>query len=249
MLAQNLHYLRKRSNLSQQELADKLEIPRTTWSGYELGKVEPNISMLQKISGFFDQPVDRLLNDKLELDDLIIAKGDNFRVLAITMDQNQRENIELVSSKAAAGYLENMQDPEYIRELPKMALPGLTSGTYRAFEIKGDSMLPMPSGSIVVAKYVEALRDIKDDKTYVIVSQNEGIVYKRVHNHPDQHRITAISDNEVYPPFTVDYEDIRELWRYQAHIVFSDAKQQHTDWLQDAMMDMQKKLTDLQKKL
>ena len=249
LLAQNLQYLRKKINLSQQELADKLDIPRTTWSGYELGKVEPNITMLQKISAFFDQPIDKLLNQRVDYDDLEIAKGDNLRVLAITMDHQQRENIELVNSKAAAGYLENFQDPEYIRDLPKMFIPGLPSGTYRAFEIKGDSMLPMPSGSLVISKYVESLQDIKDDKTYIVVTQHDGIVYKRVRNHADSHRLTAISDNEIYPPYTIDYSDIQEIWRYHAHIVFSDARQQQSDWLQDTMMDMQKKLADLQKKL
>ena len=249
MLPQNLHYLRRKTGLSQQELADKLEIPRTTWSGYELGKVEPNITMLQKISAFFDQPIDRLLNQRIDFDDLVIAQDDKLKVLAVTMDSDQRQNIELVSSKAAAGYLDSFQDPEFIRELPKMYIPGLPTGTYRAFEIKGDSMLPMPSGSLVVSKYVESLKELKDDKTYVIVTQHDGIVYKRIRNHPDQNKLTAISDNEVYPPYTINYSDIHELWRYQAHVVFSDSRQQQSDWLQDTMMDMQKKLADLQKKL
>jgi transcriptional regulator with XRE-family HTH domain len=249
LLSQNLQYLRRKAGFSQQELADKLEIPRTTWSGYELGKVEPNINMLQKISALFEQPVDRLLNERMDYDDLIIAKDSKLRVLAITMDNDQRQNIELVSSKAAAGYLDSFQDPEYIRDLPKMYIPGLPTGTYRAFEIKGDSMLPMPSGSLVISKYVESLGELKDDKTYVIITQRDGIVYKRVRNHLDRHCLTAVSDNEIYPPYTIDYSDIQEIWRYHAHVVFSDAKQQQTDWLQDTVMDMQKKLADLQKKL
>ncbi len=247
MLAQNLQYLRKKSGFSQQELADKLDIPRTTWSGYELGKVEPNINMLQKISSFFKKPIDHLLSERIDFDDLEIAKGEQFRVLAITMDKDQRENIELVSAKAAAGYLESFQDPEYISELPKMSIPGLPDGSYRAFEIRGDSMLPMPSGSLVVSKYVESLRDLRDDKTYIIITR-EGVVYKRIKNHADQSCVTAISDNEIYPPYTISYSDIAEIWRYHAHIVFSDARQQHTDWLQETVMDMQKKLNALQTK-
>ncbi len=248
MLAQNLHYLRRKSGLSQQELADKLEIPRTTWSGYELGKVEPNITMLQKISSHFNQPIDKLLNDRVDFDELEIARDDKMRVLAITMDQDQRQNIELVNSKAAAGYLDSFQDPEYIRDLPKMYIPNLPMGSYRAFEIQGDSMLPMPSGSLVVSKYVETLKDLKDDKTYVIITERDGIVYKRIKNHTDQNCVTAISDNEVYPPYTISYSDIQEIWRYHAHIVFSDARQQQKDWLQETVMDMQKKLNALQVK-
>lgn len=248
LLAQNLQYLRRKSGQSQQELADRLEIPRTTWSGYELGKVEPNIGMLQRISAFFNQPIDRLLNQRVDFDDLEIARDSNLRVLAITMDQDQRQNIELVNSKAAAGYLDSFQDPEYISELPKMFIPGLPTGSYRAFEIAGDSMSPMPSGSLVVSKYVESLKDVKDDKTYIITTQRDGIVYKRIKNHQDQNCLTAISDNESYPPYTINYSDIQEIWRYHAHIVFSDARQQHSDWLQETVMDMQKKLNALQLK-
>jgi transcriptional regulator with XRE-family HTH domain len=137
MLAKNLQYLRKKTNHSQQELADRLEIPRTTWSGYELGKVEPNITMLQKISAFFKQPVDRLLSQRIDFDDLEVAKSGNLRVLAITMDQDQRQNIELVSSKAEAGYLDSFQDPEYIRELPKMYIPNLPTGPIALLKFAG----------------------------------------------------------------------------------------------------------------
>jgi len=249
MLAQNLHFLRRKKGLSQQELADQLEIPRTTWSGYELGKVEPNITMLQKISSFFDQPIDRLLGERIDFDDLEIARDANVRVLAITMDQEDRQNIELVDSKAEAGYLDNFQDPEYISDLPKMFIPNLPTGSYRAFEIHGDSMLPMPSGSLVISKYVESLRELKDDKTYIIVTESSGIVYKRVKNHPDQLSLTAISDNEIYPPYLITYDEIREIWRYHAHIVFSDARQQNVDWLQETVLDMQKKLSQMEKKM
>jgi transcriptional regulator with XRE-family HTH domain len=247
MLSQNLQYLRRRTGHSQQEVADKLEIPRTTWSGYELGKVEPNIGMLQKISNFFNQSIDRLLNQRIDYDEFEIAKNDQLRVLAVTVTPDERQNIELVSSKAEAGYLDSFQDPEFIKDLPKMYIPNLPSGTYRAFEIRGDSMLPMPSGSLVVSKYVESIGDLKDDKTYVIITHRDGIVYKRVRNHKDQHCITAISDNETYPPYTISYSDIQEIWRYHAHIVFSDARQQTTDWLQETVLDMQKKLNALQK--
>ena len=249
MLAQNLQYLRRKTGHSQQELADLLEIPRTTWSGYELGKVEPNITMLQKLSGFFNQPIDRLLNQRIDFDEYEIAKGNDFRVLAITMDQDQRQNIELVYAKAEAGYLEGFQDPEYISDLPKMYIPNLPNGSYRAFEIHGDSMLPMPSGSLVISKYVESLKELKDDKTYIIVTEKDGIVYKRIKNHPGENKITAISDNEVYSPYTIDYGNIREMWRYHAHIVFSDARQQKTDWLQETVMDLQRKLSQMEKKL
>ena len=91
--------------------------------------------MLQKISIFFHQSIDRLLNQRIDFDELEIARADTLRVLAITMDQDQRQNIELVYSKAEAGYLDGFQDPEFISELPKMYIPNPVSYTHlRAHE-------------------------------------------------------------------------------------------------------------------
>ena len=56
----------------------------------------------------------------------------------------------------------------------------LAPGNYRAFEIVGDSMLPTPSGSVIVGEKVDDLEEVKSNQTYVVVSRNEGIVYKRV---------------------------------------------------------------------
>ena len=107
----------------------------------------------------------------------------------------------------------------------------------------------MPSGSIVISRYEESLKNLRDDKTYVIITQRDGIVYKRVKNHPDRHAITAVSDNPDYPPYTIDYSDIQEMWRYHAHIVFTDARQQQADWLQETVLDMQRKLAAMERKL
>jgi hypothetical protein len=57
--------------------------------------------------------------------------------------------------KASAGYINGYSDPEFVRELPKFHLPMLQGGTFRAFEIKGDSMLPIHPGSIIVGEYVD----------------------------------------------------------------------------------------------
>ena len=54
------------------------------------------------------------------------------------------------------------------------------NGTFRAFEIKGDSMLPLQSGTIIVGQYIDNWRDVKEGKTYVVITKDEGIVYKRL---------------------------------------------------------------------
>ena len=94
-----------------------------------------------------------------------------------------------------------------------------SGGTFRAFEIKGDSMLPLPSGSIIIGEYVENWADVKPAETYVVVSKNDGVVYKRVGNKfKDQKKLKLMSDNPVYDPYEVSGEDILELWKAKAYI-------------------------------
>jgi hypothetical protein len=48
--------------------------------------------------------------------------------------------------------------------MPKFYLPMFKQGTYRAFEIKGDSMLPILSGTIIIGEYLENWADVKAGK-------------------------------------------------------------------------------------
>jgi len=180
MLSKNIKYLRQEKKISQLELAEFLNIPRTTLGDYERAKTEPNIATIIRLANFFKVDLDNFLKQDLSESKIDIQNDKAFKVLAISVDSQNRENIELVKTKAVAGYLDSFSDPEFIGSLPKLSVPGLEHGTYRAFQISGDSMLPMESNSIVICSYVERIKDVKNDCTYVVVSQNEGVVYKRL---------------------------------------------------------------------
>lgn len=250
MLADNLKYLRKKFKLSQQELSDIFDIPRTTLGDYERGKTEPNIANLVRLSKYFDVSLDSLLAGKLHHDELRIAQDDKLKVLAVSINADtNRNNIELVDTKAEAGYLESFSDPEYIRDLPKISLPNMVEGTFRGFEIHGDSMLPLESGTIIIAKYVESISHIKDEKTYIVVSKNAGLVYKRVRKDEDNGQLILISDNTAYLPYGIDYSEIQEIWQYQANIAFND---DHTGFFQSVeskLSEIKSKVDELHTKL
>jgi len=249
MLSANLKYLRKKRKLSQQELSTDFDIPRTTLGDYERGKTEPNLATLIKISEYFDTSLDRLIKSKLSNDEFEIVSDTKLKILAISVDSESNGNIELVDTKAEAGYLESFQDPEYIRDLPKIAIPQLTEGTYRGFEITGDSMLPLESGSIIISQYIESISSIKDDKTYIIVSKSEGLVYKRVRNDRDNNRLVLVSDNPLYLPYTIDYEEIQEIWQYHASLTFSDTHAGYNQSIDAKLSEIKTKLEDLEEKL
>ena len=166
------------------------------------------------------------------------------KVLAISVDQDNEGNIELVDTKAEAGYLDSYQNPEYIRDLPKLQLPKLPSGTFRAFEIQGDSMLPIESGSIIIASYVDSLADIKDNKTYIVISKRDGLVYKRVLTDHERQVLVLISDNELFLPYDLPMSEVDEIWQYHCHLTYSDAKGASTK-IEAQLGDIQRKVTSL----
>lgn len=253
----NFKTLRKLKGATQQEFADFLSIKRASVGAYEEGRAKPNLEVLRLLSEEFDLTLDALITKdiaemsetELEMNGKFDATGKKLRILAITVDEEQNENIQLVPVKASAGYLSGYADPEYIQDLPSFRLPMLPIGTYRAFEIKGDSMLPLQPGSIVIGEYVENWEDLKDGHTYIILSDSDGVVYKRVFNQPEnQSVITCQSDNPSYPPFEVHAKDILEIWK--AKLFISKAEPfQDTTVTQNEMMQMlqhlQKQVNDL----
>lgn len=220
-IASNLKYLRKTKGLTQQQFADLMEIKRASVGAYEENRADPKYDLLKKIAEFYDLSMDELANDIIDADWKPTPKSNasNLRVLSITVDQDNRENIELVPVKASAGYLNGYADPEYVKELPRFNLPMFNQGTYRAFEIKGDSMLPLPSGSVIIGEYVENWHDIKSGQTYVVISKNDGVVYKRIGaKYKEDKGLKLVSDNRVYEPYWVEAEDILEVWKAKAFI-------------------------------
>ncbi|MBT8231890.1 MAG: helix-turn-helix domain-containing protein [Saprospiraceae bacterium] len=245
MIGSNLKYLRKKNNLSQQAFSDILNIPRTTLGDYEREKTEPNIQLLITMAEFFNVNLNNLLIDDLSLDAYKIADSPELKVLAISLNNSNEGNIELVDTKAEAGYLDAYQNPEYIKDLPKLTVPNIPEGTYRAFEIQGDSMLPIQSGSIIIASYLENIRDIKDQKTYIVISKRDGLVYKRVTYDQNNQCLILKSDNDLYLPYDISLSEVDEIWQYYAHISFDDSSKTGVSHLESKINDIHNKVSDL----
>ncbi|HEY8400177.1 MAG TPA: LexA family transcriptional regulator [Cytophagaceae bacterium] len=220
----NIKVLRKKLGLTQEQFAEKIGIKRSLLGAYEEGRAEPGLNTLVTMGKLFGVSVDDLATlDFTQGVEVPAFQKDvearRLRVLSITVDKEDNEQIQLVPQKAAAGYLNGYSDPEFVKELPSFHMPMFKNGTYRAFEIKGDSMLPIHSGSVIIGQYVENWLDIKDDKTYVLITHREGIVYKRVFNEVKSRGVLRlVSDNQVYSPYDVSVDDIAEVWEAKAFI-------------------------------
>lgn len=60
--ANQLKLLREANQVTQQELADYLNVSRTTIGGYETKSKEPNYDILEKIAGYFHVSIDYLIS-------------------------------------------------------------------------------------------------------------------------------------------------------------------------------------------
>ena len=221
----NLRYLRVKSNMTQQNIADALLIPRERYAKYE-GTTDPPLDCLQKISRYYHVSIDLLLSfdiRRVPYEDLIHLE-DNRILLPITVDQDGENKIELVPAKAQAEYLAGYSDPEFIEALQHISLPFLRNGKYRAFPVTGDSMPPHKEGSFVVGEYIERLSDVVDGKTYILVTKTNGIVYKRL-NKNGKNSLVANSDNTIYQSYEVKASEIVEIWRYACSIATQEFEQ------------------------
>jgi transcriptional regulator with XRE-family HTH domain len=242
----NLKYLRKLRGWTQEEFAARLDIKRSLLGAYEEERAEPRLEVLELVGEIFKVSLDELFRKDLsDNSGSYIAKRRAQKLSALSTE------IQFVPVKAAAGYLNGFADPEFLDELNTFTLPMLAPGHYRAFEIIGDSMLPTPSGSVIVGEKMEDLENLKSDNTYVIVSKNDGIVYKRiVRNTRQKNKLTLVSDNPVYHPYQVDAKDVMEVW--QAQMVITKASQQQRwdmNQLASLVNNLQEQVSTLRKKI
>jgi transcriptional regulator with XRE-family HTH domain len=227
-ISSNIRFLRQMRGLSQEQLADELSVTRSRIGGYEEARNEPPIDLLIRLSEYFHIAIDALLKGDLKKTNLdgLMKIGKNRILFPILLDSDGNDMVELIPVKASAGYLRGYSDPEYIESLPKMKLPFLPTGKHRAFPIKGDSMPPIKEGSFVIAKYLDRVEDMKPGNTYVVVTKDDGLSYKRIMSANKKEATFELhSDNKMYAPYKVKMEEVLELWEYTCCINMNQYKE------------------------
>ena len=227
----NIKLLRKRRGRTQDDVAHALDMKRSTLSGYENEVAQPSMEALISFSKYFNIAIDTLLRvdlSKLSESHLsqvengydVYIKGSKLRILATTVDSENNENIELVNQKASAGYTHGFADPDFIKVLPTFQLPFLSrERKYRAFQISGDSMLPIPDRSLVIGEYVENWQHIRNNFPYILLTYDEGLVFKVVENRISKEgKLGLVSLNPMYEPYEIAIKDVREVWKFIQYI-------------------------------
>jgi transcriptional regulator with XRE-family HTH domain len=205
-ISEKLKSIRKELGLTQGALAEKLGVTRASIGAYEESRATPKYQFLLELSALAGVSLDEIIG------------GRSSKIKLGKADRNTT-GIPLVPVKAAAGYQKGYPDEEFVKELPHFTLPILGKGNFRAFEITGDSMLPLASGTIIIGEKLERLSDLKDGHTYVLITRQDGIVYKRVFNYLKENGVLfLVSDNEKYKPYSIDPMEIHEAWSAKAYI-------------------------------
>src|SRR6056297_1642049 len=257
-IGQNIKHLRKSKGLTQGELAQKIGVNRAMIGSYEESRAVPKLSVLQNLAHYFSITIDEMINKKLweqyytgpsETQISTYAKGENLRILSTIVNQENKELITTVPVQAAAGYTQGYADPDFIGKLPHFSLPLVELSkekTYRVFQIKGDSMEPVKSGSYIICEYVANWEDVMDGKPYIVITKDDGIVYKRIYHNPENpDQITLKSDNPDYEPYEIKLEEIFEIWKALGYISF-DLPEKTDDLnlshLHDMIIDLKKEV-------
>jgi transcriptional regulator with XRE-family HTH domain len=223
----NIKLLRRRRGRTQDEVAYALNMKRPTLSGYENQVAQPSVDVLIAFADYYGVSIDTLIRvdlstltenmvSQIERGIDVYSRGGKLRILATTVNNQNRENIELVHEKAKAGYTRGFADPEFVAALPVFNLPFLPENRkFRTFQINGDSMLPIPSGAWVTGEYLVDWTTIRSGQASIIITENEGLVFKIIENKLDESgKFILHSLNPDFAPYEMHVSDIREIWKF-----------------------------------
>jgi transcriptional regulator with XRE-family HTH domain len=206
-----LKIFRESLGMQQVDFARRIGLQPGSYCDIERGRNAVSLQVLKKAVDLFGLNPAWLLKGEGQMTDT--------EVLTQESVQDKGDNIIFVEQKAAAGYLQGLkQEGATLDKLPTFRLPGFYGQQYRAFEIKGNSMVPALFGKdIVVCSRVEDISALKYGPVYILILQDGSIVAKKIKKM--QLAFTAISENEEeYPSYIIPREEIMEFWLVEARI-------------------------------
>lgn len=163
MISERIKQLRKQNKWTQQDLANRLHVGKTTVSNYETGHSDPNIDMINQLSKIFDVSIDYLLG----------APNDTVEMLGQAVTMNKYPYIDDYVSAGSPVTIEGMKD------VPNIYVPdellGSYAGSKRLFFLKvnGESMNKIiPNGSTIGVISYDSINDLKNGDIVVYSTKN-----------------------------------------------------------------------------
>ncbi|WP_041524243.1 XRE family transcriptional regulator [Gilvimarinus agarilyticus] len=210
---ERISQLRDMLGLSQSEFSSHIGITQGALSQLEARKSKLSMSTINAIHHAFNVNCNWLVSGEGKIF-LVDANGN-----MSTAEDSSHSNslIPMVNRDAHAGYIEQCNDPDFIKTLGVYKIPGFESGQYRLFETEGDSMEPaIYAGEIVITEHLSTGSTFTDGSLAVVIAE-DGIVVKRIYAGPTN-KLTLKSDNPAYKPYTLKLEDISQIWLIKSKI-------------------------------
>jgi phage repressor protein C with HTH and peptisase S24 domain len=201
-----------------------------------LGKRNAPVDLIKRVADLYQVNVGYLFSGEGEMFDVKPYKLSVLTHVVVT-DNLQRERIVHVPVAAHAGYRDNLSEPVFVQDLPTFSLPEniLREGSYRSFEVAGDSMEPtLQPGDKVIGAMVDPQfweQGIKDNLIHVLITYHD-VVVKRVYNFIGSEGMLELhSDNSFHKPFHLPVEELREAWVVRLRITGNLTKPEARDIL------------------
>ncbi|WP_299105597.1 S24 family peptidase [uncultured Tenacibaculum sp.] len=260
-ISEKIAAIRDRFNLNNFSFSKKIGVTGTTVDSIINGrpqndgsrkKTKPGYDVLSSIINVFDINPDYLFGKSEVMLKSEAPQNQTYSGVpqVVAVNNSGNENVVYVPIQARAGYLNGYGDVGYIEQLPSFHMPHLNNGTYRCFEVQGNSMVrTFFDGDLVFGKYVENLNDIKDGRVYIIVSKNDGIVLKRVINRIEERgKLILKSDNKDgnYPTYTINIEEVMEVWYVT---MFASKQMPEPVDIYDRLHELESRVIELQENL
>lgn len=177
MISERIKQLRKQNKWTQQDLANRLHVGKTTVSNYETGHSDPNIDMINQLSKIFDVSIDYLLG----------TPNDTVEMLGQAVTMNKYPYIDDYVSAGSPVNIEGMKD------VPNIYVPdellGSYAGSKRLFFLKvnGESMNKIiPNGSTIGVISYDSINDIKNGDIVVYSTEDHSFAVKYFYKKEDK---------------------------------------------------------------
>ena len=198
----NLKFLRGKMGLTQAELAEQVNLNRSTVNNYENRLADPPLDIVVRFADYFGIALDSML--RIDLSSLTSGRlksvmdgtdafvKRNLRVVATTVGDDNIDNIELVEAKAQAGYLSGFADPEYIEQRHIPATFPESRQKVQNFPDCGRLMLPIPR-IVDYRRVSRRLDNHKNGTAAVVLTLDDGLTFKIVENMIEQMGMLRLS--------------------------------------------------------
>lgn len=169
MISERIKQLRKQNKWTQQDLANRLHVGKTTVSNYETGHSDPNIDMINQLSKIFGVSIGSLMGEP----------NDTVEMLGQAVTMNKYPYIDDYVSAGSPVTIEGMKD------VPNIYVPdellGNYAGSKRLFFLKvnGESMNKIiPNGSTIGVISYDSINDIKNGDIVVYSTEDHSFAVK-----------------------------------------------------------------------